>query len=130
MRAAFALAVAPLLLLGACGSEDCTTIGATSEVQFDAPTGWTFAKVCLNTDCLTDQGAQVSIPALTDKARDYQYKYTVVDADGVSHDGRGNLVTQQFRINGKGCGPVTANAIVTIGEDATSTVGYPDWAEA
>lgn len=130
MRARYSLLLAPLVLLGACSSTDCKTAGATSEVQFVLPDGWSFAKVCLNTNCLTDQSGDVRIPALTDKARDYQYKYTVVDAEGVSHDGRGNLVTQQFRINGKGCGPVTANAIVTIADDASSTVGYPDWAKA
>lgn len=130
MRARSSLLLAPLVLLGACSSKDCTTAGASSEVQFVLPAGWSFTKVCLDTDCVTDQSGDVRIPALTDKARDYQYKYTVVDADGVSHDGRGNLVTQPFRVNGKGCGPVTANAIVTIGDDATSTVGYPDWAGA
>ena len=78
---------------------------------------WQLSELCLNNDC--------SIPPLvSDQPADYAYRLTLWNADGTSIQRKGAVRTKSYRINGEGCGPVTANAVLVVDAIGTVSVRY------
>jgi hypothetical protein len=112
-------ASAVALVLVACSATDspiaslasvqlCTLIGFSSFIEVDTSgTGWEVTELCLDGDC--------SVPPLvSDDPADYSYRLTLRNADGESIQRDGVVRTESFRVNGAGCNPVTANAVLVV----------------
>lgn len=115
------------LAVGACGSKDCSSVGYQSGVGIQVPTRlWGVAEFCVDDRCLgADEGSQEGIILVGDKPAEYSFHLRVVNPDGQEIVREGTVATKPYRGNGSGCDPLTANAVVRVGEDGVVTVGSP-----
>lgn len=119
-------ASAVALVLVACSATDspiatlasvqgCTAIGFSSFIEVDTSgTGWQVSELCLDGDC--------SVPPLvSDVPADYSYRLKLRNPDGESIVRDGVVRTESYRVNGVGCDPVTANAVLVVDSSGTVT---------
>ena len=119
-------ASAVALVLTACSAADspiaslasvqlCTLIGFSSFIEVDTSgTGWEVSELCLDGDCSVP-------PPVSDIPADYSYRLTLRSADGESIERNGVVRTESFRVNGTGCDPVTANAVLVVASSGAVT---------
>lgn len=77
--------------------------------------------------CIEDECAEPGVVtiAVDDEPASYQYR-VVVETHGERIDTAGTVATESFELNGPGCEPRTANAIVKIAPDGSARILYPD----
>lgn len=116
------------IAVGACGSQDCSSVGYQSGVSITLPTRqWVLAEFCVDTLCLPPEalrGADGFI-AVQDKPAEYSWRVRVVMPDGAEVAHEGTVRTTSFRGNGAGCDPLTANAVLTVKADGEVTATKP-----
>ena len=79
--------------------------------------GWQLSELCLDNDC--------SLPPLVrDQPAEYAYRLTLRNADGASIQHDGIVRTKSYRVNGEGCRPVTANAVLVVDASGAVSVRY------
>jgi len=119
--------------LGACSSfQDCTAIGMDSAISVDVPVGWVVNELCIDGACQTPiEPSQQSMPDETppwqidDDPASYSYRLSVTAPDGSSVVREGVVATEEYRVNGPGCDPVTANATLVLDDAGVVTVRHP-----
>ena len=119
-----------VISLTGCGgrSQDCTAVGFTSYVGVALPsTGWSVREFCVDDECqdavTLSQGN--AFRHVDDEPREYDVRLTVADPDGRSFTMNQPVGTQPYRVNGPGCDPLTANALITVSPDGAFDVGPP-----
>ncbi len=113
--------------LGAC-SQDCNSAGFASGFSISLPSrSWGLAEFCIDEESLPP----ASLPngdgfiEVGDEPAEYDFRVRLVKPDGTEVTQEGTVRTVPFRGNGKGCEPLTANAVVMVNEDGTATAHKP-----
>ena len=120
-------AVLATLTAGAC-TRDCSSVGYQSGVSIKLPTQeWGLAEFCVGTQCLPPLALlnHEGFVSLQDELAEYTYRVRMVKPDGLEITQEGTVRTTEFRGNGAGCDPLTANAILDVDEAGKVTVGDP-----
>lgn len=116
------------VVAGACGSQDCASVGYQSGVQLQVPTRlWSIAEFCIDDQCLPSDASLdgAGFIDVKDEPARYTFRLRVVNPDGQEVVREGTVETKPYRGNGSGCDPLTANAVVRVGEDGDVTIGSP-----
>ncbi|MEM7285957.1 MAG: hypothetical protein AAF480_06360 [Actinomycetota bacterium] len=113
-------AMAPIVL-ASCGDapRDCNAEGSASSVSVEVGPSVDIVRLCIDDVC--DPSNEVFVP---DEPDTYGYELTVV-IDGDERIIGGEVETREFRVNGPGCDPVTANAVLRVSADRSVTVEEP-----
>ena len=80
--------------------------------------GWNISDFCLDDVCSSTSRV------VTDQPADYSYRLALWSTDGASIQRDGVVHTKSYRVNGEGCEPVTANAVLVVGASGVVTVQY------
>lgn len=114
------------LALAGCGSRDCTLVGFQSGVQMQVPSRlWGVAEFCINEQCLRNDLDGTGFIPVGDEPATYSFRLRVVSPGGEEIVREGTVETRRYEINGSGCDPITANAVVRVGDDGEVSVGTP-----
>jgi hypothetical protein len=84
---------------------------------------WRVAEFCVDEQCLPDAGDGEGFIPVADVPTTYSFRIRVVRADGGEIVREGAVETKPYEINGSGCDPIRANAVVRVGEDGEVSVG-------
>lgn len=116
-----------IIMAGCTGSRSCTVIGSTSHVGFALPArDWTLTEFCVDEECLAPSELHAgSLIRVDDEPADYEYRLVAIDPSGETVRHSGEVRTKPFRVNGPGCGPLTANAVLVVRDDGSVTVRHP-----
>lgn len=116
----WAMAAGALISAGSACTKACKQVGYSSNVQVELPgAGWSVASLCLDGAC----GANPVI--VDDSPATYRYELTVASPTGEESIYKGELETKEFELNGKGCDPKTANAILRIEAGGNLEIAWP-----
>ena len=80
--------------------------------------GWNVSEFCLDDTCSS------TLRVVGDQPADYTYRLALWNTDGDSIQRGGIVHTKSYRVNGEGCEPVTANAVLVIDASGGVTVRY------
>jgi hypothetical protein len=122
-----ALAIALLVATASCGTKGCDLIGQESGVGLQVPNSeWNIVELCVDDTCVTgrprDPGVVV---AVDDEPGEHRYRFSVLAPSGATVQDEGRLRTEEYRVNGPGCPPVTANATIAISDSGDVSVTHP-----
>lgn len=103
-----------------CGMQ-CLTTTLSSFVEVEVPTSaWTVERFCLDDRCASDLG--LTNLSVDDEPRRYELLLDVVDPDGRVHQVRTQVEAIRYWVNGEGCDPATANAVIEVAVDGSVSV--------
>jgi hypothetical protein len=113
-------AIAAITVAG-CSSDSrsCTLAVLSSGIGLVVEdTGWTVVEFCINEDC------SPTSETVSDEPDDYVYRLSLRRPEGsiIEHDGV--VETRPHRVNGEGCPPLTANAVLTVDNAGTVTISH------
>jgi len=114
--------------VGSACSHDCSSVGYVSGVEVQLPAGaWSLSEFCVDDHCLSDAAlsANSRFVDLVDEPAEYSWRIRLVQPDGTELARQGTVTTKSVRLNGAGCSPVTANAVLVVDEAGVVTVGTP-----
>ena len=86
---------------------------------------WVVTELCVDDVCVTADvvGSQMYVPVSSDSPSSYPYRLALTTPDGRDLQFSGTVKTERYRVNGPGCEPVTANAVLKVGADGQLTAG-------
>lgn len=126
-RAMFFLAA--VVLLNACKQEqNCTVMGAVSEVDVVLPSrDWKLLEFCVNEECVpaTDLGSDLGVVLVSDEPAEYSYRLRAGRPDGTELVREGTVMTTPYRANGAGCDPLTARARLSVDDNGDVYIKAP-----
>lgn len=112
--------VASIALLAACGGEQaCSQADFISmvEARVDPAFG------SLSRFCIEQVGCDGKTVAVSDDPSTYKYSIEIVTPEGETATIDGVLATEHYSLNGEGCPPVTANALVVVSASGIAAAG-------
>jgi hypothetical protein len=121
--------------LGACVTQrDCDAVGMSSTIGIEVPVGWVVDELCIDGACQTPIDPSQPTPPdetppppwqIDDDPDSYTYRLSTTSPDGTSIVREGVVETEEYRVNGPGCDPVTANATLLLDDTGVVTVRNP-----
>ena len=109
-------------------------MGGTSGVVLEFPVGWVVDEMCIDGACQTPIDPSEQVPPdetlrlswqIDDDPASYAYRLSATSPDGSTVFREGVVETNEHRVNGPGCDPVTANATLVLDDTGVVTVRYP-----
>lgn len=109
-------------------------MGMTSGVDFVFPAGWMVDEMCVNGECQTPTDPSQWVPPqepprlswqVDDDPASHSYRLNATSPDGSPVVREGFVETETFRVNGPGCGPVTANVTLLLDDTGVVTIHHP-----
>ena len=108
-------------------------MGMQSGVVFKFPVDWVVDEMCVDGVCQTpidsSQWVPPDVPPLLswqmdDDPASYTYLLNATQPDGSPVVREGVVETNEYRVNGPGCDPVTANATLVLDDTGGVTIRY------
>lgn len=110
------------------GPTDCTLLGYQSAVRAVGAGSVEIIDFCINDVCLSshpsDFSPESAVPVADDPA-EYTYRLTFSSDTAEEMMIDGTVETEEYRANGPGCDPVTANATLTVDDNGDVEVSHP-----
>jgi hypothetical protein len=109
-------------------------MGSTSRIDFEFPAGWMVDEMCINGECQNPIDPSQRVPPqetprlswkVDDDPASYTYRLNATSPDGSPVVREGVVETEEFRANGPGCDPVTANATLLLDDTGVVTIRHP-----
>ena len=109
-------------------------MGMSSGVVFEFPVDWVLDEMCVDGSCqMPIDSSQRTPPDATpllswqmdDDPASYTYRLSATTPDGSPVVREGVVETKEYRVNGLGCDPVTANATLVLDDTGGVTIRYP-----
>ncbi len=127
-RPGIALLLGPMAF-SACtfGSQACTLAGSRSTVDSLGLGSVEITELCVDDACRSRNPGdplEIAVP-ISDEPADHAYRLTFINDDGQARTVEGTVKTEEFRANGPGCEPVTANATLTVDDNGDVEVSHP-----
>lgn len=122
-----ALLLSPIAVSGCTlGSTSCTAVGYESTVRIVGAGSGQIAEFCVDDVCLPGSGDLVGIAVpVSDEPAEYEYRLTFASGTGPASTIRGTVETEEYRVNGPRCDPITANATLTVNDNGDVEVSHP-----
>lgn len=107
-------------------------MGMSSAIGIELPVGWVVDEVCIDDACQTPIDPSQPVPPdetppwqIDDDSASYTYRLIATSPDGASVVREGVVETEEHRVNGAGCDPVTANATLLLDDTGVVTIRHP-----
>lgn len=106
----------------------------SSGIGIEVPIGWIVDELCIDGACHTPMDPSRPTPPdepppppwqIGDDPDSYTYRLSITLPDGTSIVREGVVETEEYRVNGPGCDPVTANATLLLDDTGVVTVRNP-----
>ena len=106
-------------------------MGMSSVIGIEVPVGWVVDELCIDGACQTPIDPSQPTPPdetspppwqIDDDPDSYTYRLSTTSPDGTSTVREGVVETEEYRVNGPGCDPVTANATLILDDTGVVTV--------
>lgn len=117
--------------LAACSfglsSKGCSDVGFMSGVGVSAPPSIAIVDFCIDDVCNSSRNDVMpnNTIAVPDEPAEYAYRLVVARDGGEPETLVGTVTTKEYRGNGPGCDPLTANAILAVSESGEIEISYP-----
>lgn len=105
-----------------CGSTNCLATSIDSFVKVELPSdGWAVERFCLDDDCSALVGP-TAVLSVDSAPTTYDLRLDLIGPNGATFEVATPAETFEYRVNGAGCEPQTANAVIVVADDGSVSV--------